>query len=227
MHHLLLFLFLLSPNLVGLTAAGVEVTADLDNGADINELCAGCHGEYGQGGSEGEYPRLAGQPESFIIAQMHLFRDRKRPNMAMLEYVDERQMPDQDIIDIAAYLSRITLPTRLPPLKQGAEFDALARLEMTRKLLNIPRIEGDFKAGEDLYRKECQSCHGRDGAGNHRYGVPLLTGQYSNYLQRQVEKYRKGVRIHDPEDPTDRLLNEFSDNELHNLFAFLSIADDP
>ena len=35
---------------------------DPENGEEINELCAGCHGEFGQGGKEGEYPRLAGQP---------------------------------------------------------------------------------------------------------------------------------------------------------------------
>ena len=56
----LLLLFLLSALL---PAAKAATEADLDNGEEINELCAGCHGEYAQGGSEGEYPRLAGQPK--------------------------------------------------------------------------------------------------------------------------------------------------------------------
>ena len=30
------------------------------NGEEINEVCAGCHGEFGQGEKDGEYPRLAG-----------------------------------------------------------------------------------------------------------------------------------------------------------------------
>jgi cytochrome c553 len=54
----------------------------------------------------------------------------------------------------------------------------------------------------------------------------MLAGQYTNYLWRQVEKYRKGIRIHDEDEPDDELLLEFSDNELGDIFAYLSIVDD-
>ncbi len=43
---------------------------DPDNGQDINELCAGCHGETGEGGGDGEYPRLAGLPAKYLAGQM-------------------------------------------------------------------------------------------------------------------------------------------------------------
>ena len=79
--------------------------ADPDIGEEINEVCAGCHGEYGQGGSDGEYPRLAGLPAAFIAQQLLLFRDRSRTNLAMVEYVDHRQMPDKDIASISVYLA--------------------------------------------------------------------------------------------------------------------------
>ena len=94
--------------------------ADLQNGEEINEVCAGCHGELGQGGKEGEYPRLAGLPASFIAKQLELFRDRSRKNMAMVEYVDHRQMPDPDIVDISAYLAVIELQSKLPPIDESA-----------------------------------------------------------------------------------------------------------
>lgn len=55
----------------------------------------------------------------------------------------------------------------------------------------------------------------------------MLSGQYTNYLERQVVKYINGIRIHDIDSPDDRLLSEFSAMELHNIFAYLSIADDP
>lgn len=200
---------------------------DFDVGEEINETCAGCHGEYGQGGKQGEYPRLAGQPYKFLVHQLHLFRDRKRPNLAMVEYVDERQMPDEDIQDVAAFLSSIDLPSRLPPIEESEEeFDALARLQQAKRVLQIPRAEGNVAAGEKLYRFECRSCHGRDGEGDHNDGVPMLRGQYTAYLNRQVEKYINGIRIHDPESPDERLLAQFSEQEIRDIFAYVSTLDD-
>jgi cytochrome c553 len=229
MHNLTTKRLVSAPFLLLLLAGSPVMKAaepDLKNGEEINELCAGCHGEYGQGGKQGEYPRIAGQPEQFIIKQMHLFRDRKRPNIPMLEYVDERQFPDQEIIDIAAYVSRIELPTKLPPLVEGAEFNAHERLQLTKKLLNIARVEGNVDAGRKTYNKECRSCHGDGGWGKKEKGVPMLAGQYTEYLKRQATKYLKKIRIHDEDDPDDELLAEFSEDELQNIYAYLSIVDD-
>lgn len=199
--------------------------ADMRNGEDINEMCAGCHGEYGEGGKDGEYPRIAGQPYDYIKTQMHLFRDRKRPNIPMLEYVDERQFPDGEIRDIAAYLSTVKLETRLPPLDMET-FDPLERLLLAKKVLNIARFEGDFEKGEKLYKRECRVCHGDEGVGRPDKGIPMLAGQYTNYLQRQVAKYLKGIRIHDVDNPDEKFLNDFTSEELNDIFAYLSIADD-
>lgn len=201
--------------------------ADLDNGEEINEVCAGCHGEFGQGGKEGEYPRLAGLPAAFIAQQLHLFRERDRPNLAMIEYVDHRQMPDPDIIDISAYLAAIKLPSRLPPADESApDFDAYQRLLDSERVMQIPRAEGDIDAGRKLYKRECASCHGSGGQGDPEDAVPMLAGQYTNYLWRQVDKYAAKLRIHDPTAPDEELLSEFSKEELRDMFAYLSIADD-
>jgi cytochrome c553 len=209
---------------------GLEAQArepDLEIGEEINELCAGCHGEYGQGGKQGVYPRLAGQPYQFLVDQLVLFRERKRPNLAMVEYVDERQMPDQDIQDISAYLAAIELPARLPPVDENAPgFDALARLQEAKRVLQIPRAEGDVDAGARLYRFECAGCHGSAGEGDHEDAVPMLAGQYTAYLWRQVDKYLKGIRIHDRSAPEERLLAEFTREELRDIFAYVSVLDD-
>ena len=205
----------------------LSVAVDLENGEEINEVCAGCHGEYGQGGKEGEYPRLAGMPSAFLAKQLHLFRDRLRPNIAMVEYVDDRQMPDDDIRDISHFLEQIVLKTKLPPVDETApDFNAYERLLASKRLMQIPRAPGDVEKGRKLYRKECASCHGRDGTGDMKKAVPMLAGQYTNYLWRQVKKYREGIRIHDEDAPDDELLAEFSDEELTDIFAYLSIVDD-
>ena len=200
---------------------------DLENGAEINETCAGCHGEFGQGGKDGEYPRLAGMPAPFVSKQLHLFRSRTRPNLAMVEYVDDRQMPDEDIEDIARYLEQIKLKTKLPPVDENAPgFDAYARLLESKQLMQIPRAPGDTAAGEKLYHRECASCHGREGEGRRDKAVPMLAGQYTSYLWRQVKKYRDGIRIHDEDAPEERFLSDFTDAELGDIFAYLSTADD-
>lgn len=200
---------------------------DPDIGEEINEVCAGCHGEFGQGGKEGEYPRIAGMPAAFITEQLELFRERKRPNLAMVEYVDERQMPDEDIFNISRFLANIQLNTRLPAVDETApDFNAYERLLESKKLMQISRAPGDIKKGQKLYKKECASCHGSDGYGKHNKAIPLLAGQYTNYLWRQVEKLRKRIRIHDKDEPDEELLDEFSDEELGDIFAWLSTADD-
>lgn len=218
--------FLLSLSLL-MTAPGYARDPDMDNGEEINELCAGCHGVYGEGGKQGEYPRIAGQPYQFLVDQLVLFRERKRPNLAMVEYVDERQMPDADIQDISAYLTRIELPNRMSVIDENAPgFDALARLEEAKRVIQIARAEGDVAAGEKLYKRECASCHGRDGRGDVKDAVPLLAGQYTNYLWRQVDKYIAKIRIHDPSAPDDSLLGDFAKQELQDIFAYVSTLDD-
>jgi len=199
--HVWLYLFLLGT--VGAFGADFSFdNVDLQNGEEINEVCAGCHGEIGQGGKEGEYPRLAGLPASFIAKQLVLFRDRSRKNLAMVEYVDHRQMPDPDILDISAYLASIELPGKLPPADESApDFNAYQRLLATKQVVQIPRAEGDVQAGKRLYRRECGSCHGRDGWGDEDDGVPMLAGQYTQYLWRQVDKYVAKLRIHDESEP--------------------------
>ncbi|MES9851165.1 MAG: c-type cytochrome [Candidatus Thiodiazotropha sp. L084R] len=215
----LLIIFLLLPTL--------STAFDFENGEEINEVCAGCHGEFGQGGKEGEYPRLAGMPSAFLAKQLHLFRDRLRPNLAMVEYIDHRQMPDQDIEDISQFLEQITLKTKLPPADEKAPgFNAYQRLLESKRLMQIPRAPGDVEKGRKTYRKECASCHGRDGLGNTKKAVPMLAGQYTSYLWRQVKKYREKIRIHDDDAPDEELLSEFSDTELTDIFAYLSIVDD-
>ncbi len=222
--HLTTLLFCSTPSLAG--ELNDFANADMDNGEEINEVCAGCHGEYGEGGKQGEYPRLAGQPASFIARQLELFRDRHRPNIAMIEYVDDRQMPPEDIRDVSVYLEKIELLPKLPPLKEGPEFDAYERMLLTKRFLNIAHVDGNHDRGRKLYNRECKSCHGKDGTGKKSQGIPMLAGQYTNYLHRQVEKYLKKIRIHDPEAPDEEFLELFSAEDLHDIFAYLSTVDD-
>lgn len=199
--------------------------ANLDIGEEINEVCAGCHGEYAEGGKEGEYPRLAGLPEKYIERELRLFKSKERLNHPMVPYTKERELPEEDLLDVSAYIATIELYSKLPPIDEE-NFDAYARLLLSKKLLNIRKIEGDYTAGKQLYNKECASCHARDGMGKMKKQIPLLAGQYTNYLKKQINAYRTGERTHDNEEATESIFREYSETQIHNLLAYLSILDD-
>ena len=197
---------------------------DLDLGEEINETCAGCHGEFGQGSIDGEYPRLAGMTAGYIARQLRLFKQRKRVNIPMLPYTNDRELPEEDLVSVAAYLSTIELPTKLPPINE-AEFDALKRLQASKKVVNIATYPGDADAGGRFYRKECASCHGRDGYGDDNKDIPRLAGQYSRYLLKQVENIRMGERFHDDADDAG-IFREYTDAEIADMLAYLATLDD-
>lgn len=172
---------------------GAELAGQQDSGKDIYGPCAACHGDQGQGGKRGEYPRLAGQRAAYLEDSLKKFRTRERLNLPMLPFTQERELSDVDIKLVSAYLAGITLQTTFPDFK--ATDDALTRLEAMEKVMIIPKLEGDLDNGKTLYKKECAYCHGQAGKGFGRF--PGLVGQYTNYLQRQMDAYIRGERPHD------------------------------
>jgi len=200
-----------------LALAGGAVAVDLEKGKEINGTCAACHGEFGAGGKKGEYPRIAGQRVNYIENQLKSFRARTRVNIPMYPYTQERELSDADIKDIAAYLTAIELPTEMPTFV-GTE-DALTRLLMVEKVMIIPRAEGDIEAGGNIYQKQCASCHGKAGKGRGMF--PMIACQYTTYLNRQVDLFRKGDRPHD-EETVGGLLNALDEKQIQDVLAYLS-----
>lgn len=205
-------------------AAPPGVKADLETGQQINGVCAACHGPLGQGGKKGEYPRIAGLSFDYLKDQLLKFKARKRINLPMFPYTLERELSDDDVVHIAAYISQLKLETKPPVFKEDE--DALVRLQMMEKVFNVPRVEGDVEAGAKMYKTECASCHGAQGQG--KKGMPMLAGQYTQYLKRQIGLFVKGDRIHDEDlkDRTEDVLNQLKPEEVQNLLAFFSTLDD-
>jgi cytochrome c553 len=201
---------------------GASVAVDLEKGKEINGTCAACHSDNGQGGKKGEYPRIAGQQVKYLENQLKSFRARTRVNIPMFPYTQEREMSDEDVRDVSAYLSGIVLDNQMPTYT-GNE-DALTKLLMAEKVMIIPRAEGDLEAGGKIYQKQCASCHAKSGKGRGMF--PMLIGQYTNYLMRQVELYRKGDRPHD-EEAVGGVLNALDDKQIQDVLAYLTSIQDP
>jgi cytochrome c553 len=200
---------------------------DKDTGDEINQVCAGCHEEFGMGGKDGKYPRIAGMPVKYLIKQIVLFRERKRPNIPMLQHVEERELPNDELMDVAIFLNKIKLKNRLSKVDETApDFDAYARLQEAKATLQIGRAEGDIEKGKKLYKKECKSCHGKHGEANEKEAIPMLAGQYTKYLQRQIDMYISGKRLHDEDDPEEEFFKGFSKEQIRDILAYISILDD-
>lgn len=215
----------LLPLLLGQSPGLIAKEIDLEVGKDIHEVCATCHGEYSQGGKQGEYPRLAGLPAAYTEKQLLDFRTRRRPNMPMVEHTDETELPNADIKDIAAYIETIKLPIKLPPIDE-ATYDSYERMVLAKKTFNVAKADGDVAKGQALYNKECRSCHGEGGFGKPDKAVPFITSQFTAYLWRQVKLFMEKQRIHDPDSPDEELLADFTEEQLRDIFAYLSVADD-
>lgn len=203
--------------LLTLCVSGLGQAQNLEKGKEINATCAGCHGEFGQGGSRGEYPRIGGQRAAYIIDQLKSFRARTRVNIPMYPYTQERELPDEDIADVSAYLASIELPTKWPVFKETD--DALTRLTLTERVMIIPRVPGNLANGEAIYQKQCVTCHAKNGMGRGKF--PMLVGQYTSYLKRQMEKYVKGERPHD-EEGVGGLLNALKEEDMQDILAYLT-----
>ena len=198
-----------------------EPGIDLALGEEINEVCAGCHGEFGEGGKNGEYPRLAGLPANYIVQQIKLFKEEKRKNMPMRPYANDRELPDEDTSAVAVYLSQIKLSTKMPVFDDTVS--AYDKLLIAKKVFNIAKVEGDLELGEELYVDDCQLCHGKNGLGKEDSDTPPLTGQYTQYMNKQFKQFANGERWH---EYAEELFAEMEPEEIQAIMAYLSVLDD-
>ena len=140
-------------------------------------VCVGCHGPRGVSSSP-IFPRLAGQPQRYLVAQLKAFRGKTRGEQDAHDYMwgMATLLEDSVIEDLARYYS-----SQNP----------------------APGIPGDFKLierGKVLFDQgesqraivACASCHGKMAEGNGIF--PRLAGQHAAYVTRQLNVIQKRFR---------------------------------
>lgn len=152
----------------------VAATGNAEAGKAKSALCAACHGVDGNS-TTGLWPKLAGQNAGYLVQELQKFKSGARENASMTGMV--ANLTPEDMADLAAYFSSQTRT-------QGAASEALV------------------EAGQKIYRggnkakgiPACTACHSPQGNGNPAAKYPALGGQHAEYVKKQLEDYRSGVR---------------------------------
>ena len=130
-------------------------------------ICASCHGADGKSTMAG-IPSLAAQPETFLVTQLILFREKLRKSEQMAPVA--AKLDDDAIEKLAAYFAA------LPPASSAGTAE--------------PEL---MQRGQKLAKAwRCGQCHLPDYAG--RAQIPRLAGQREDYLRSALTAYRDNQR---------------------------------
>jgi len=144
--------------------------------------CITCHGAHGEGIPELGTPRIGGLAEWYLARELKYFHQGARAPTAqdthgtqMRAVLLASRTDAAGLEDLAAYFSTFH-PPPAPELTSG-----------------------DVAHGQKLFAV-CVACHGADGQGSAPLNTPGLVEQNGDYLVRQLDNYRTGVRGSDPRD---------------------------
>lgn len=156
---------------VGGTTAALK-PGDATAGQGKAAACGACHGLDGNS-TDPQYPRLAGQSEQYIAAQLVDFKSGKRSNPIMAGFA--ASLSEQDMHDVGAYFAT---KASLPGVADQAYVDQGQTLYR----------QGDVDRGIPA----CMACHGPDGGGNPGARYPQLTSQHAKYVESRLKAWHEG-----------------------------------
>ncbi len=185
------------------TAASVWAEGgSAEAGKTKSATCAACHGADGNSVNP-EWPKLAGQHESYIIKQLSNFKAGDRKNASMSPMA--APLSEQDMADLAAYFSS--------QVRKAGEGD------QTKVTLG----EQVYKGGNNATGvAACAACHGPTGAGNPAAKFPSLNGQHATYIKNQLLSFRKGERANDAGKMMRNVAIKMTDAEIEAVAEYIA-----
>lgn len=150
----------------GLAPRIVAAEGDAERGESLAYTCLGCHGIPGYRNAYPSYrvPKLGGQKAAYLEVALRGYRDQTRSHPTMSAQASS--LSDQDIQDLAAYLSSVN---NEKVLAGGGEAPALEQAVT------------------------CAACHGQNGIAM-APNWPTLAGQHEDYIVHALQQYRAGKR---------------------------------
>jgi len=104
----------------------------------------------------------------------------------------------------------------------------MKKVAMLTLVMNLLWVSLLVRADSDAAAKyqSCAVCHGEGGQGNIELGAPALAGQGVQYLERQLQYFKLGVRGADPHDTQglqmQAMAGTLADEDIHAVAAYLS-----
>ncbi len=174
--------------------------------------CVTCHGQNGAGSANGEFPRIAGKPATYLYHQLVAFRDGTRKYAPMNYLVD--YLPDAYLREIAEYYA-----------KQRPAFAAATAVHDDPAVLARGAVLAN--AGDPGRQvPACIACHGKALTGMEP-GIPGLAGLRPAYIEAQLTRWRIGDRHAVEPDCMKRIASRLSDSDVAAVAAWLSIQQSP
>ena len=155
----------------------------------VLESCARCHGMEGHGRGGGAFPKLAGQPATYLAAALEAYARERRESGIMQPVATE--LTAEEIVALAGWYAA-------QPLGEPVPVHDPALVEAGERIARAGILSEKVAA--------CGSCHGphapaeaTTGAASHEEAAhnahyPRLAGQYPEYLALQLRLFREGHR---------------------------------
>jgi len=182
--------------------------------------CTSCHGNEGLGDDAMGTPRLAGQGVQFLIKQLEDFATDKRQDTTMfIMNNNAKGLSPQDRKDVAAYAASLGGPT------VGSDLAAVKELGSVPVGVRYLGMDLAQYGSNERGIPACHSCHGYNGRGSFPV-YPRLANQKYVYLVNQLKKWRDGSRANDPLAQMRNVAKKLTDDDIHNVAAFLTTAEE-
>jgi len=161
------------------------------------------------------FPKIAGLGEKYLYKQLMDIKAKTRDIIEMTGQLDN--MTDQDLQDLAAYYAS-------KPIQISGAVDQELMLNSGEKISAL-------KLGTEIYRAgnsstnvpACTGCHSPSGKGNEPAGYPRLSGQYADYIEKQLHAFKAGTRMNDGDARTMRsVAQHMSDAEIKAVAAYIA-----
>ena len=195
-------------------AADHATAGDPAAGEAQSAVCAGCHNTDGNS-TVPNFPKLAGLGEKYLTKQLQDIQSGVRVVPEMTGLLDGKS--EQDLKDLAAYFDSNTMQlSGAKPLKvltnDGVKVNGLVLGERVFRA-------GNLTTGVPA----CTGCHSPRGLGNEPGGYPRLSGQFSEYIAKQLRNFRAGERTNDGESKIMRqVAQQMSDAEIDAVANYIS-----
>lgn len=195
-------------------ALQAQAEGDAARGKQLSVTCAACHGADGNS-AIGNFPKLAGQGDKYLLKQMLDVKAGKRVIAEMTGQLDN--LNEQDLADIAAYFASNKAQLsgskkQQVQLNSGVKTDSLA---LGEKIYRAGNAETSVPA--------CSGCHSPSGKGNSPAAYPHLGGQHPEYIAKQLRDFRAGNRTNDTDSMIMRgAAKNLSDAEIDALANYIA-----